>query len=170
MSKALMRFDGGARPTNPGHAGFGIVITIDDEEHHLSRYLGRKTNNEAEYIGLIVGIKYAYYLGAREIEIISDSTLIVNQVTGEWFPKDFRMQTLCYIARDLLQEMYPEAWTLRQEKRASNTIADELCTAAIQYGRNRNIFTPAKLKPKDGGRIVDPFRLGKALVGKLASV
>jgi ribonuclease HI len=159
--------DGGARPTNPGHAGIGIFIEFDDRKEVLSRYLGIKTNNEAEYIALYVAAGYAYYLGAREIEFRCDSALVVNQVLGEWFPKDFRMRSYCYDVRDRLNKYYPDAWSLLLIPRAQNSEADQLCTDAIHWGMNRNPFTRKAVKnkkPRPAGKVIDPFQVGHALV------
>jgi ribonuclease HI len=154
MSKALLRFDGGARPTNPGHAGFACVVIIDGEPHELSRYIGWKTNNYAEYMGLIVGIKRAKSLGATELEIVSDSKLVVNQINGEWTVKDKKLSDLHAYALRHLSSLFPDSWVLRWEKRDSNTDADDLCTQAIKYGMTMNLFTG---KSKDG-KVVDPFQ------------
>lgn len=178
MSTAIVHTDGGARPTNPGFAGIGVVVHFPDrgKTEHLSRYLGnRRTNNEAEYIALIVGAKYAFFLGARMVDIKCDSKLIVNQVNREWIPKDFRMRSLCHQAIDILDGTYGEDnWSVEHIRRESNSEADALCTDAIYYGMNLNPFTPASVKrSRPEGRVVDPFRFEKVtevVVAALASI
>ena len=85
MIQASMSFDGGVRGGNPGHAGFAAVITIAGTKHTIARPMrGLNTNNDAEYMGLIVGLKYASHLGVTAIDIYSDSKLVVEQVNGNW--------------------------------------------------------------------------------------
>src|SRR5215469_4910432 len=75
--------DGGARG-NPGPAGFGVVIEDQNGSTiaELSRYLGRQTNNYAEYSGLIAALEYALSHSYRGLRVISDSELMVRQVKG----------------------------------------------------------------------------------------
>lgn len=154
MSKAILHTDGGARPTNPGHAGFACVVNVDGKRHELSRYIGWHTNNHAEYTALIVGVKMARELDATQIEIYSDSKLVVNQVLGKWACKDKKIGGLCHQAQGLLNSLFPEAWSIHWVKREMNGHADDLCTQAIKYGMSMNLFTG---KATDGN-IVDPFQ------------
>lgn len=156
--KAVMHFDGGCRPTNPGHAGFGVVVYGERHKAHTcSRYIGWKTNNEAEYAGLIVGIKLAHDIGASSIKICTDSQLVMNQVNGEYKTRSAEMKLLCLEARSLLERFFHDDWEITWWKRDNNSVADQLSTQAINYGRNTNPLTPAKLKAKRPGQIVDPF-------------
>lgn len=161
-TKAIVSFDGGARPTNPGHAGFACVVTVGSQEKVISRYIGITTNNVAEYYGLIVGIKYAHFLGARELTIFTDSKLVREQVLGNWQCKSESLKTYMYEARDLLKKLYTQDGELLYEivwqKRDKNSDADDYCTKAITWGRNLNPFTPSSIKVKRGvGAIEDPF-------------
>jgi ribonuclease HI len=151
-------FDGGARPKNPGHAAFACVVTVEKRHDQMSRYIGYRTNNEAEYFGLIVGMKFAYDLGVKSIDIYSDSKLVVNQVLGEWQVKQETLRPLVKDARDLLQTLYGEDASLNWVKRLDNTVADQLCTAAINYGRNLNPFLPQSIKDARPGHQIDPFQ------------
>jgi ribonuclease HI len=155
--KALAYFDGGCRPTNPGHSACGIVVYLDGEEHLFSRYLGWHTNNYAEYTGCILAIKHAHNLGATELVLMTDSQLVQKQVNGEWKIRGHDMRTLHAEATRLLRELFGEAWAIEWLRRAFNTAADELCTSAINAGRNINPFTPQKIKDKRPGIVHDPF-------------
>src|ERR1700747_1313321 len=77
--------DGGSRG-NPGPAGFGAVI--EDPQGRgvarLSEYLGKQTNNYAEYSGLLAVLKWANENGTRRLRVISDSELMVNQMKGRY--------------------------------------------------------------------------------------
>lgn len=159
VTEAVLHFDGGARPVNPGHAGFASVVNIAGNLHSISRYIGWKTNNQAEYFGLVVGVKYAHFLGARKIHIVTDSKLVKEQIEGNWQVREEELKLLRMDARDLLMKHFPGAWEIEWLKRDGNVEADALCTAAINWGRNLNPLVPAKIKKARGkAMIVDPFQ------------
>lgn len=164
--RAILRTDGGARPTNPGHAGFAAIVHMDGMAKVISRYIGIKTNNEAEYTGVLVGISYAHFLGARELLIISDSQLVVNQVGGKWQVRSDDLRPLCREVRDKLRKLFPDAWEIRWEKRSRNVDADRYCTEAIHFGMNLNPFVPQCIKTRRVGRVIDPFVSHRALPSK----
>ena len=157
--RAVAHIDGGARPTNPGHAGFAVVIHLypGGTMHLLSRYIGWRTNNAAEYFALITAIKYAKALGAQELEVRSDSRLVVEQVQGRWRVREESLRPLQREARELLAQLFPSAWSLDWVSREDNVQADQICGEAIQAGRFRNPWLRRHLKDKSSGNIVDPF-------------
>lgn len=137
MIHAAMAFDGGVRGGNPGHAGFAAVITIAGQMHTIARPLkGLKTNNYAEYMGLIVGTKYAATLGATVIDITSDSKLVVNQVNDEWRCDSHDMLQLCTEAQVILERNFPNAWVLEWVPRLRNVVADAACAKAVLCAMN----------------------------------
>jgi ribonuclease HI len=156
--RAVAHIDGGARPTNPGHAGFAVVIKLDDgSEHVIARYIGWRTNNVAEYFALIFAIKYARGLGAEALEVFSDSKLVVEQVHGRWRVKSDDLRPLNREARESFDKLFPGAWSLQWIRREVNAEADEYCTQAIHAGMYRNPWV-RKLYPKlTPGKIIDPF-------------
>lgn len=156
--RALAHIDGGARPTNPGHAGFAVVVEIEGRKEILSRYIGWRSNNVAEYFALITAIKYARHLGASELEVFCDSRLVVEQVNGRWRVQSDDLRPLNREARDLLFKHFPNAWSVEWCGRERNVEADNYCTRAIQAGRFRNPYLRRHLKNKDPGKIIDPFR------------
>jgi ribonuclease HI len=85
VHKVRVYCDGASRG-NPGLAGAGAVITDESGRvlDELSRFLGRQTNNFAEYQGLLLGLDRAAALGAREVDVYADSELIVRQMKGEY--------------------------------------------------------------------------------------
>ena len=146
MIHAAMAFDGGVRGGNPGHAGFAAVITIAGQMHTIARPLkGLRTNNYAEYMGLIVGAKYAHSLGADEIDITSDSKLVVNQVNDNWRVDSHDMLQLCSEAQAILDLRFPGSWTLEWVPRLQNVIADAACAQAVRCSLNP--WIPNKLDP-----------------------
>src|SRR5438552_18691049 len=80
-----LEFDGGSRG-NPGPAGIGIVLRAQDGTTlaTLGRFIGRATNNAAEYRALITALQEAKKLGAKHIQIRGDSELIIKQMRGEY--------------------------------------------------------------------------------------
>lgn len=80
-SQFTLYFDGCSKG-NPGSAGIGVVIYKDGEEYwSASKYIGpNKTNNEAEYSGLIFGLQAAQELGIKTLSVYGDSLLVINQI------------------------------------------------------------------------------------------
>jgi ribonuclease HI len=157
MTHASMTFDGGVRGGNPGHAGFAAVIVLSEfgDEHIIARPLkGLKTNNDAEYMGFIVGLKYAHHLGVDRIDIKSDSKLVVEQVNGNWRCDSHTMRLYCREARDLLDKHFAGAWTLKWVPRLQNSVADAACAKAVLCAMN----------PWRVNRL-DPFSRGRAGTG-----
>src|SRR5689334_18273411 len=79
----VAHIDGGARG-NPGPAGYGVVLEDQGGRRvaGLSHYLGHRTNNYAEYSGLIAALEYALSHGPKALKVISDSELMVRQIKG----------------------------------------------------------------------------------------
>ena len=80
-----LEFDGGSRG-NPGPAGIGVVVRAADRTPLLTlgRFIGRATNNVAEYKALIAGLEAVAHLHARVIHVRADSLLVINQLRGRW--------------------------------------------------------------------------------------
>lgn len=157
--KGKLYTDGGARPTNPGHAGIGCVVELEDgEEYLLSRYIGRKTNNEAELTALIVGVGYASFVGAQELDIFCDSLLVVNGLNGEWNLKEERIKILVREAEKKIRGHFLDDYTITHIRREDNARADEICTDAIIWGMNRSPWIPKKIREsRPEGKVLDPF-------------
>lgn len=164
---AVMYTDGGARPTNPGFAGFAAVVKVGKHTHSISRYLGpRHTNNFAEFVALLVGAKYAFYaLGIRSITCVCDSKLVVETVNGNWQIKEDSLRPLCHEIKRFMDASFNQ-WSVEHVERAKNAEADAVCTNAILWGRSRNPWVPERVRqPK--GEVVDPFGYGEVLVKRL---
>jgi len=103
--KLVIYTDGGARG-NPGPAATGIVIKNEKGETVASygEYLGKQTNNYAEYSAAISGLKKAHELGADEVDCLLDSKLIVEQLNGNWKVKE-----------PTLQKLFLQAWNAAQK-------------------------------------------------------
>lgn len=131
-SETAMRvFSDGAARGNPGPAGAGAVLT-DAQGNvlaRLGRYLGRQTNNVAEYQGLLIGLRRAQEMGAQEIEVRADSQLMIRQLKGEYAVRNAALKPLHAEALRLLRSF--GKYELLHIPRAENSLADEMSNRAI---------------------------------------
>ena len=128
--KARLSTDGGARG-NPGPAAYGYVLEADDG-HVLAAHgeaIGHATNNVAEYSGLVAGMGKAAELGVRELEVVSDSELLVKQMRGEYKVKNEALRALWEDANDLEHHFARVRYTA--VRRAHNELADKLVNEAL---------------------------------------
>ena len=128
--RVVVNVDGGARG-NPGPAAIAAVLTNPDGGliEQLGKPIGRATNNVAEYRALLLGIELAKSVGAREVELIGDSELIVKQVKGEYRVKDAGLKPLHAEVRAALAGF--DRWSIRHVKRAHNAAADHLVNETL---------------------------------------
>ncbi|MCL6472364.1 MAG: ribonuclease HI family protein [Firmicutes bacterium] len=129
--KKLIIFTDGAARGNPGPAGAGSLI-IDPEGHvlaEMSEYLGETTNNVAEYTALILALEKASKFNAEEIEIRSDSELLVRQLSGEYKVKNEGLKPLVERVRSLLSGY--KRVGVKHIYRSENARADVLANEAI---------------------------------------
>ena len=126
----LIHIDGGSRG-NPGDAGFGVHVAGPDgtELAGLYGYLGRATNNVAEYQALIHALRFALAHGAQNVRIFSDSELVVRQVAGSYKVKHPDMIPLHREARGLMARLAHA--TLAHVPREQNREADRLANRAL---------------------------------------
>jgi len=124
-TEVRVNVDGGSRG-NPGPAAIAAVVQDGNGEvvEERSEAIGTATNNVAEYRALLLGIERAAALGARRLELIGDSELIVRQVTGEYKVKDEALRELHRQVREALDEF--ERWSIRHVRRDENAEADRL--------------------------------------------
>lgn len=139
--------DGGARG-NPGPAGFGVVINDSkgNTVARLSEYLGRQTNNFAEYQALIAALEYAVEHGPRALKVISDSELLVRQIKGIYKVKEPTLRDLHARANQLISKL--EWFDIEHVLRGHNREADELANQAMDKGSGRAAFQPPKPTPQ----------------------
>jgi ribonuclease HI len=123
-------FDGGSRG-NPGPSAIGAVIYDDKDERvgELSEYIGKYTNNVAEYIALEKVLEYIEKLGIKEIILLTDSTLVHNQIKKLWKIKDKKILDI-YIRLTEKLSMYDKV-DLRLIPREENREADKLVNKAL---------------------------------------
>lgn len=121
--------DGGARG-NPGPAALGaVLVEADGTKHAIKKYLGRATNNQAEYHALIAALQQAAHLGAQSVTCYLDSELIVKQLHREYRVKD-----------PILGQLFLKVWGIAGKfssvsfhhiRREHNKEADALVNAAL---------------------------------------
>ena len=128
----------GASRGNPGPAGYGVYMTTDSGDIiEISGYLGTTTNNVAEYAGLLEALSVAREEGATEVEIISDSLLLVNQMLGKFRVKHENLIPLYKKARGLVS-FFPD-FSIRHTLRAGNKEADRLANVAVDRANGRAV-------------------------------
>src|SRR6476620_5335707 len=122
--------DGGSRG-NPGPAAYGVVIRDPRGEivARLKKYIGRTTNNVAEYYGLIAALDYAQSNHIRALRIESDSELMVKQMRGQYKVKSADLKPLFERARKMSQSFAP--FQIRHVYREQNREADALANEAM---------------------------------------
>jgi probable phosphoglycerate mutase len=128
--------DGGSRG-NPGPSGFGAVITSADGAvlAELSEFLGIRTNNYAEYSGLLAVLAWSLEHGHRCLKVVSDSELMVKQVQGKYKVNSADLKPLWQQARDNIAQL--ERFEIAHALRHKNKEADALANAAMDRGMNR---------------------------------
>ena len=128
--KAKLSTDGGARG-NPGPAAFAYVLEADDGTVLAAHgeTIGVATNNVAEYRGLIAGLEKAHELGVKEVEVVSDSELVVKQMRGEYRVKNETLRELSMRAARLAREIGSVTYTA--VRREHNVLADRLVNEAL---------------------------------------
>ena len=128
--KACLYTDGGARG-NPGPAAAAYVLEAEDG-HVLAAHgeqIGVATNNVAEYRALVAGLAKAIELGLDDIEVVSDSELLVKQMTGEYRVKNAALVELSLEAARLARRLRRVRY--RSVRRAQNELADRLVNEAL---------------------------------------
>jgi ribonuclease HI len=128
--KARLSTDGGARG-NPGPAAFGYVLETDDGAVLAAHgeAIGVATNNVAEYRGLVAGLARAVELGVDEVEVVSDSELLVKQMRGEYRVKNAALRDLSLDAARLARQIGSVTYTA--VRREHNELADRLVNEAL---------------------------------------
>ena len=128
----VLRFDGGSRG-NPGVAGAGMVLYDADEGQEVwsgYSFMGDKyTNNEAEYTGILEGLRCAYAMGARSVVIQGDSLLVIKQLEGAWRVKAENLRPYHQKALNVLKQF--DSFHLCHIEREQNSRADELANEAM---------------------------------------
>lgn len=134
QSPAITAFcDGGARG-NPGPSGYGVYI--EDEKGgklaELSEFLGIRTNNYAEYSGLLAALEFALRYDHPRLRVISDSELMVKQIKGQYKVKSPDLRPLYEEAKRRIAGL--ESFHIQHVLRNKNKEADRLANQAMDEG------------------------------------
>jgi len=129
--KKVVIYTDGASLGNPGPAAIGAIIK--DEQGNLiasiSQRIGTTTNNQAEYRAIIAALEKAISLGAREVELRSDSELVVKQINSRYRVKKATLRPLYQKVVQLIGSL--EGFTIAHIPRAQNAEADRLANKAL---------------------------------------
>jgi ribonuclease H / adenosylcobalamin/alpha-ribazole phosphatase len=128
--KARLSTDGGARG-NPGPAAYGYVLEAEDGTVLDARgeTIGVATNNVAEYRALLAGLASALERGIDELEVVSDSELLIRQMRGEYKVKSANLRELVEEAQSLARRLGRVRYTA--VRREHNELADRLVNEAL---------------------------------------
>jgi len=147
--------DGGARG-NPGPAGYGAVLT-DASGHilaELSEFLGNRTNNFAEYSGLLGCLQWTLDNGYKALRVVSDSELMVKQIQGKYKVNSPDLRPLWQEARNRIAQL--DRFEITHALRHKNKDADRLANEAMDRGTGRAPSKPATSSPTSGTRTSAP--------------
>lgn len=130
----IAHVDGGARG-NPGPAGYGVVIEnqVGKKIAAISHYLGHRTNNFAEYSGLLAALNYAVEHQHSALRVLSDSELMVRQMKGVYKVRSPELRPLYEQARGLAQKL--NWFRIEHVRREQNAEADRLANEAMDRGK-----------------------------------
>jgi ribonuclease HI len=145
-----VNIDGGSRG-NPGPAAYGVVIRDPRGEivAKLKKYIGRMTNNVAEYYGLIAALDYAQAKGIRALRLESDSELLVKQMRGQYKVKSGDLRPLFERAKKMSQGI--ESFRIEHIYREQNREADALANEALDETAGPASKSPAAPKSHSPG-------------------
>ncbi len=133
MTSGRLFIDGAARG-NPGPAAFAAILEIDDGHSPPTRVtraapIGRATNNVAEYTALIEGLDLAHAHGVRRLQVLSDSELLVRQLTGQYRVRQPELLQLYNLAKQRLPAF--DEVQFQHIPRTQNAAADRLANAVL---------------------------------------
>ena len=149
--------DGGSRG-NPGPASYGVVIRDPKGEviARLKKYIGRMTNNVAEYYGLIAALDYAQAHQIRALRIESDSELLVKQLRGQYKVKSADLKPLFERAKKMSQAL--ASFRIDHIYREQNAEADALANEAMDEVSGKSSL-PAPSSASSSSRTAEPRKL-----------
>ena len=137
QSWLIAHCDGGARG-NPGPAGYGAVLQTESGETlvELSEFLGIRTNNYAEYSGLLGVLAWTLQHGYRRLRVVSDSELMVKQIKGQYRVNSPELRPLYEEAKRRISQL--EGFQIQHVLRGKNQNADRLANQAMDKGTGRS--------------------------------
>lgn len=140
MRKGMLKlYVDGASRGNPGDAGAGFYLLDEDGNELLEgmRYLGRMTNNAAEYHALILGLREVLDIGGTSVEIYTDSELVARQMKGIYNVRNSHLRELYQEAVALLDKLH--SYEMIPIRREDNRKADRLANEAIDGRKGKGL-------------------------------
>ena len=143
--------DGGARG-NPGPSGYGAVLQTESGEKlaELSEFLGIRTNNYAEYSGLLGVLAWALEHGYSRVRVVSDSELMVKQIQGRYKVNSPDLKPLWTEAHSRIAQL--DEFQITHALRHKNKDADRLANAAMDRGTGKGDAGKGPAEPKRDSR------------------
>jgi len=131
-TKKVVIFTDGASQGNPGLAAIGAIIKNEQGRiiTSISQGIGRTTNNQAEYRAIIAALENAVSLGANQVDMRSDSELVVRQINGRYRVKNASLKPLYQEVKQLQSQL--KDFTITHIPRQQNTEADSLANMALK--------------------------------------
>lgn len=149
MKTANLFFDGGSRG-NPGLSAGASVIKISNQETIIvSEIMKKATNNEAEYLGLLLGLRKAVDLEIQKIDIYGDSQLIIKQLLGDFAVKAQNLKHYYHLCHDILNGF--DKYSLNHIRREKNIEADAECNRLMDKYSGISHSTPLKRESSSDG-------------------
>lgn len=135
INKKLIIYTDGAARGNPGPAGIGVVVYNENRKKlaEISEYIGKTTNNQAEYRAIVAGIEKAAEIGALELRFYLDSELAVKQLNREYKVKNKELAPLFVKVYNAVLNFKKVTFT--HIRREFNKEADKLANMAIDKAR-----------------------------------
>lgn len=144
IQEIIAHIDGGSRG-NPGPAAYAVVVDAIDGTRlaSLSKFLGRTTNNVAEYEGLLAALDYALEHNFRRLKVISDSELLARQINGQYKVRNPNLKVLHERALALIAQF--DGFRIEHVRREHNRDADRLANEAMDAaeGKKKPLHTDA---------------------------
>jgi len=156
--------DGGSRG-NPGPAGYGVFVEGPDGEKlaELSEYLGKTTNNVAEYSGLLAALEWALESGHRRLRVVADSELMVKQMQGRYKVNSADLRPLWEEAKRRAARL--EGFRIEHVLRGKNQKADRLANRAMDQGMGRTgAASGESSRGQESARRQEPPKTAKGFV------
>lgn len=155
--------DGGSRG-NPGPAGYGVYVEGPDGEKlaELSEFLGKTTNNVAEYSGLLAALGWALESGHGRLRVVSDSELMVKQMQGRYKVNSADLRPLWEEAKRRAGRL--EGFRIEHVLRGKNQRADRLANAAMDKGTGRSGPPADSLRGQETQQRAEPPKTAKGYV------
>ena len=139
----VLYFDGKAEP-NPGKGSAAAVLYLNDTiMFETGKYLEKTTNNQAEYLGLIIGLQECLKRGIRNVKVFGDSKLVIEQSSGRWKVNNLGLIDLQSQVKEMVKQFQSISFT--HVYREENTKADELTNIIFDTKKNLN-YTDEKKK------------------------